>query len=215
MSTSRRTFMRQGAALGAAALAAAATGGAALAAPDGAEYAMIVDLNRCTGCGACTAACKLQNGTEQGTFLTRVVEGETGTGTSARATFLPVLCNQCKDAPCQPVCPTKAVFTLDSGIVATDWDKCVGDGACVSACPYGARFIDTRHGKADKCDFCLHRLAQGLKPACVENCPPGARVFGNLKAPEGEFARLLAKGKPAPLKPELGLSTHVLYVKRS
>lgn len=217
MSDARRAFLLRSVALGAAGalVLAAPLTGAANAASGGARYAMIVDLNRCTGCGACAVACKLQNGTQQGQFLTRVLESEVEQGGRVKAAFLPTMCNQCENAPCIPACPTKATFALDNGVVVTDWDKCVGDGACVKACPYGARSLDTRFGKVDKCDFCQQRLSQGLTPACVENCPPKARIFGDLNAPKGEFGRLLTAGKLTPLKPELGLKPRVFYIKIS
>ncbi len=176
-----------------------------------ARWAMLVDLSRCNGCQSCVVACKSRNLTAEGHFATRIAEAEAGRYPAARITFFPTLCNHCDDPPCVRPCPTGATWKNADGLVLTDWNRCIGDGACIEACPYGARFMDPRFGKADKCDFCAERLAQGLAPACVESCPPGARLFGDLNHPEGEFAALLEKGGLAPARPELGLATGVLY----
>jgi tetrathionate reductase subunit B len=173
-------------------------------------WTMIIDRNRCTGCQACVVSCKAQSRSAENKFNTTVreVAGEDG-----RFHFEPALCNHCDPAPCVAVCPQKAAVKLENGIVVTDWDRCTSDGACVRACPHGARYLDPRFdNRADKCDFCLDRLKKGLQPACVESCPPHARLFGDASAPEGEFAEQLRQGNLQPNKPELGLKTRVLYV---
>lgn len=152
------------------------------------RYGMIIVSDRCMGCNSCMSACKLQNGTAEGHFLTRVTAAETGTFPNARNTYTPDACRHCTTPPCQASCPQDAIQKLDSGIVITDWNKCTGDGACVEACPYQARFIDPAHNKADSCDFCLHRVAEGHVPACVASCPAHARLFGDMNDPQGEFA---------------------------
>ena len=177
-----------------------------------ARWGMIIDTNRCTGCRSCMVACKLQNNTAANRFNTAVREQESGHYPAARIAFTPALCNQCYDPPCAPACPEAAIAKLPNGIVVTDWNKCTGRGDCVTACPYGARFQDPRFGeKADKCDFCLDRLQQGLEPACVEACAPGARVWGDFKAPAGAFAKYLQQGGLTSRLPQLGIKTQVLY----
>lgn len=183
----------------------------ALAAP--AKPAMIIDLNRCTGCQSCVIACKAYTKTAPEKFNTKLIIIEKDSS-PARLTFTPILCNQCDDPPCVPVCPTNATFKLDNGIVVTDWDKCQSMGNCIEACPYEARFTDSRHGhKVDKCDFCLGRLLQGLEPACVEACPSKARIFGDLHKPQGEFAVYLQKKDLAVRKPEKMTKPNVHYIK--
>jgi tetrathionate reductase subunit B len=177
------------------------------------RYAMIIDLNRCTGCQACVIACKGRNDTAPTQFNTRILLGETGHGPQAGASFRPVQCNQCENPPCVPVCPTKATFKLPNGIVVTDWNRCNGSGNCVLACPYSARFLDPRHGnRVDKCDFCLERVERGLTPSCVESCSPNARLFGDLNDPQGEFASYLKKAGLQPHHPEFNIKTSISYV---
>lgn len=180
------------------------------------QWAMIIDLNRCTGCQSCVIACKLQNNTVKNSFNTRIVEKEIGQYPDSRILFTPIQCNQCENPPCMHACPEKAITRLANGIVVTDWNICDGHGACIEACPYGARFPDERFGgKADKCDFCLNRLNQGLEPACVEACASKARIWGDLKSPSGEFKTYLNRAGLNSIQPESEIKTNVLYKKRS
>ena len=158
--------------------------------------AMIIDVNRCTGCHSCVIACKEQNLTPKGYFNTTIVTKEQGTFPKAWLSYTPELCHHCENAPCIEACGFDATFALENGIVVTDWNLCTGDGACVEACPYGARFLDPNNGnKADKCDFCVGRLEEGLAPACIDGCPSHARVFGDLVNPQGEFGDYLKQLK--------------------
>ena len=174
---------------------------------------MIIDMNRCMGCQSCTIACKDQNQTPNGFFNSRVTKKSHGNYPRAWQSYKPELCYHCEDAPCITACEYDATFYLDNGIVVVDWDKCTGCGECVPACPYDARFLDPEQdNKADKCDFCVTRLEQGLEPACVETCPAGARIFGDLQNPLGEFAEnlyRLEKEQPGVVQTS---SEKVLYI---
>ena len=158
--------------------------------------ALIIDVNRCMGCQSCVIACKEQNQTPHGFFNTKITQKNHGSFPAAWRAYEPALCRHCDDAPCISACAYDATFQLDNGIVVVDWTHCVGCGECVDACPYEARFLDPDNdNKADKCDFCITRLAKGLEPACVETCSAGARIFGDLVKPEGEFAEYLSELK--------------------
>lgn len=153
------------------------------------QPAMLIDLNRCTGCHSCVIACKEQHHTPAGLFNTRIEVSEHGSYPIAWQHYRPELCHQCQDAPCVTACDHGATFALANGIVVTDWTLCTGDGACVAVCPYQARSLNREQGdRVEKCDFCIDLLAKGLSPACVEACAPGARVFGSLTNPEGKFS---------------------------
>jgi len=82
------------------------------------------------------------------------------------ATDFAIACHQCENPPCAAVCPVGAIRKLRSGLVEVDAARCIGCGACVEACPFGA--ITVVNGKAVKCDLC------GGDPACVKQCMPGA-----------------------------------------
>lgn len=154
---------------------------------------MLIDLNRCTGCQSCTIACKAESGAARGVLNTRVLVYDTNA--DGRIKFLPTLCNHCDTPACLPACPETAIAKREDGIVTIDWALCVGEGACVQACPYDACHIDTVNVKADKCDFCLDRLQAGRPPACVESCASKARLFGNVFDPEDAVTVALKKYK--------------------
>lgn len=177
------------------------------------KWAMIIDLNRCTGCQSCVIACKNQSKTSAGEFNTKVLSIETGSYPAARIVYTPVQCNHCDDPPCVASCPAHATFKLTNGIVVTDWDKCRSNGACVAACPYEARHLAPQYdNKVDKCDFCHNRLEKNLQPACVESCPSKARVFGDLHNPQEEFAVYLENKKVIVRKPGKNTGPQVHYV---
>lgn len=155
--------------------------------------------------------------------------------------YLPVACQQCNDAPCVKVCPVQATFRRDDGTVLVDYNRCIGCRYCIAACPYGVRIfnwgdaeyapggivgygenyeVDGRlvftperpRGVVEKCTFCVERIDTGQVPFCVEACPLGARVFGDLNDPDSEVSELVNEGGAEQLYPELGTDPNVYYV---
>ena len=197
-----------------------------------ARYGMVIDLNICIGCNACTMACKAEHATPPGVFYSKVLEKEVGKYPAARRVFLPVLCNHCKNPACEEVCPTGATSKRADGIVGIDHELCIGCRSCMEACPYGARtfnhkattyyagektlFEEMKQEFADgvvmKCNFCAERVDQGLDPACVQTCPTECRVFGDLDDPQSKVAQIIAEKKARPLLAEKGLEPSVFYV---
>lgn len=106
------------------------------------KYGMVVDLDRCQGCRACVEACKVENNTPEAAVWMYVFRLEEGTYPDARVSFLPRPCMHCDNAPCVKVCPVGARFKRDDGIVATDYDRCIGCRYCEVACPYGVNFFN-------------------------------------------------------------------------
>src|SRR5262245_53107853 len=102
------------------------------------HYAMAIDLNRCTGCHACSVACKVENDVPLGNFRTKVYYHDRGTFPRVSRNFLPVVCQQCEDAPCLKACPTSSITRGEDGIVRINVNTCRGNGDCEDACPYGA-----------------------------------------------------------------------------
>lgn len=213
-----------------------------------AQLTFIVDTTKCIGCGLCVAACKEENRipeetTYNRTWIERHVRTSDGKvhvdspdagihGFGAVATapgaegkkvdasfFVPRLCMQCENPPCVGVCPVSATYSTPEGIVLVDETRCIGCGYCVTACPYGARYVmpggeDTPlgvSGVADKCTWCFHRITRGLDPACVEVCPVDSRQFGNAADPDDPIQATLAQ-QPQPLWPEYGTKPRLLYI---
>src|SRR5262245_62665372 len=113
------------------------------------RYAMALDLERCTGCHACSVACKVENEVPLGNFRTKVYYYDQGRFPQTRRLFLPVVCMQCADAPCLRACPNKAISRGNDLIVRIDQNACRGNGACEDACPYGAIYVDPQRNLAD------------------------------------------------------------------
>jgi Fe-S-cluster-containing dehydrogenase component len=198
-------------------------------------YGMGVDISKCIGCGRCVEACKTENDVLREpyyfrTWIERYVIAPDGEATVdspnggiagfpattsekgiLRTFFVPKLCNQCENPPCVQVCPVGATFQTEEGVVLVDKDYCIGCRYCIQACPYGARYLDPRSRTADKCTFCYHRVTRGLLPACVEVCPTGARVFGDLRQRSSPLNRFTRFHKVQVLKPHMNTKPKVYY----
>ena len=106
------------------------------------NWAFVIDLNSCIGCNACMAACAQENQTPYWAekFRTKVEQAEVGRGDNVGRIFFPRLCMHCQNTPCYYACPTGATYKTPEGVVMVDQDKCIGCEACVTACPYDARY---------------------------------------------------------------------------
>jgi molybdopterin-containing oxidoreductase family iron-sulfur binding subunit len=210
------------------------------------RWAMVIDIRKCEqneNCTQCIKACnkahnipKINNPkdevkwiwkdkfdraflTQENPYLPR--------GLNHQAVLL--LCNHCDNPPCTNVCPTKATWKREDGLVMMDWHRCVGCRYCVAACPYGSRsfnwkdprpFIQGQHsdfptrmkGVVEKCTFCDERISRGRIPACVEACQAKAMAFGNLNDPDSDVRKLLSENFSIRRKPELGTSPEVYYL---
>ena len=203
--------------------------------PNDHEFAFIIDVNKCIGCGSCCVADKKEYNVPDGvarTWIERYVITEDGeviidspdgglngfnekikTNKKIRDSFfLPKLCNMCEDPACVQVCPAGATFKTDDGFVLIDYKRCVGCMYCIQACPYGSRFLNEHTHTADKCTWCFHRVKKGLLPACVNACPTGARKFGDLKDKNSEVYKIVNSGAPLfRLKPDMGTNPRLRY----
>ncbi len=159
------------------------------------QWAMVIDLDRCTGCEACVVACHAENnvriaGEEEAARgrsvnwirVERYLEGEYP---DVKVRFMPVMCQHCEEAPCEPVCPVYATYHSDEGLNAQVYNRCVGTRYCANNCPYTVRFFNffpaqwpeplwkalnpevsvRSRGVMEKCTFCIQRIRKGEEKA--------------------------------------------------
>ncbi len=166
------------------------------------KWTMVVDLDKCTGCGACVVACHAENNvpivseTEvargRGQHWIRIERYWEGEYPNIRAYFLPVMCQQCNRAPCEPVCPVYATVHSDRENVNLQvYNRCVGTRYCQNNDPYKVRFFNffapvfdeplnqqlnpdvtvRSAGIMEKCTFCIQRIRRAEEQSLVENRP--------------------------------------------
>jgi molybdopterin-containing oxidoreductase family iron-sulfur binding subunit len=164
-----------------------------------------------------------------------------GTFPDVQMAYLPIACQHCDDAPCVRVCPVGATYRRDDGAVLIDYERCIGCRYCVAACPYGVRIFnwgDAEHdvdftvgygkdyrsdgrlvftpdrpvGVVEKCTLCVELIDKDEQPFCVEVCPTGARVFGDLSDPNSEVSQLVDSGGATQLLGDLGTDPRIRYV---
>jgi len=182
------------------------------------HYGLVIDLERCIGCHACTVACKVENKIEQDSWI-RVKMRDSQRLDTAQGQFpdltmyyLPLTCMHCQEPPCLNDCPTEAIYKRDDGVVMLDTAKCNGCQACLTACPYDVILWDEESSLASKCHLCAGRIEQGLEPFCVLCCEARAMYFGDLSDPQNEVSRLIARRSGYTLKPEEKTGPSVYYL---
>jgi Fe-S-cluster-containing dehydrogenase component len=213
---------------------------------------MAIDLDRCTGCQACVAACHAENNLPvsnpeqaakgRAVHWIRVDRYYEGDFPDVRVKYRPVLCQQCDEAPCEPVCPVYATYKNPEGLNVQVYNRCVGTRYCANNCPYSVRFfnwfdpewpepLQLQHnpdvsiregGVMEKCTFCIQRIKRAeedgrsdIQPACVQSCPAEAMVFGDLNDSESNVSQLAGSGRATQLLEELGTKPKVFYLERA
>ncbi len=141
---SRRDFLKAGG-TGVAILAGARTVSAKEKYPECKRLAMVIDLQRCTGCGGCVIACKSENNVQRGNAWAKVKTTTKGKFPNVGFESLPTLCNHCENAPCIKGCPTGAMHKGYGDITMHAPEKCIGCKTCMAMCPYD---VISRHYEA-------------------------------------------------------------------
>lgn len=165
------------------------------------RWGMAIDLDRCTGCEACVVACHAENNlpvsnpeqaaqgrTAHWIRVDRYYEGEFP---NIKVKYRPVLCQQCDNAPCEPVCPVYATYHNPEGLNVQVYNRCVGTFYCANNCPYTVRYfnwfapqwpepLELQHnpdvavrmgGVMEKCTFCIQRIKRAKEDASQDSRP--------------------------------------------
>ena len=106
------------------------------------RYAMVIDRQRCVGCGSCSIACRAENNLSEGVYWSHKITETSGVFPNVRFHYLPTLCNHCTNAPCVRGCPTRAMHKVENGITMHDPKKCIGCRYCMINCPYGVIYFN-------------------------------------------------------------------------
>lgn len=145
------------------------------------------DQERCVGCQSCMLACKEWNDLppkvlgQRGPRWRQVLVFEKGSFPDFSRRFLSRACLHCSRPPCLAACPAQAIVKrAEDGIVLVDREKCIGCRECLSSCPFGVPQFG-EDGLMQKCNFCLERTSQGLKPICELSCVGQAIRSGSLE----------------------------------
>jgi molybdopterin-containing oxidoreductase family iron-sulfur binding subunit len=222
------------------------------------RWSMVVDLDRCIGCGACAAACYAENnlgvvgeaqilkGREMAWLrVERYLDPER----MEKVIFLPMMCQHCDNAPCESVCPVYAPHHSKEGINNQIYNRCIGTRFCAQNCPYKVRRFNwytwqwpkplnlqlnpdvtvRSKGVMEKCSFCIQRIKRAhdvaknenrairdgeVIPACMQTCPTGAFVFGNLMDPNSRVRRMVNDPRAYQVMGYLNVKPAVIYLKK-
>ncbi|MEO9483915.1 MAG: 4Fe-4S dicluster domain-containing protein [Ekhidna sp.] len=217
-------------------------------ATDNVLYGYAFNISKCQGYMDCVNACVEENNQDRNSEMQyiRIHEHKNGQINFELAKddyyhevpaeghfYMGTQCFHCENPPCVDVCPVKATWKEEDGIVVIDYDWCIGCRYCMAACPYDGRRFNwqqpevpeeevnkdqhylgnrlRKNGVMEKCTFCIQRSRNGKNPACVEACPTGARIFGNILDPKSEIRWVLENKKVFRLKEDLGTEPKFWY----
>ena len=222
------------------------------------RWSMIVDLDKCIGCGACAAACYAENNLGV-VGIERILQGREMSWLRIERyhdpehmdniTFLPMMCQHCDNAPCESVCPVYAPHHSKEGLNNQIYNRCIGTRFCSQNCPYKVRRFNwfdwqwppplnlqlnpevtvRSKGVMEKCSFCVQRIkvAHGVAkdenrmikdgeviPACVQTCPTGALLFGNLMDKKSRVRQQVMDPRAYQVMGYLNTKPAVIYLKK-
>ena len=164
------------------------------------RWGMVLDLDACTGCGACVVACQAENNipiNEESDFReNRAIEWirierywtDSEEFSESKPQYLPMTCQHCGSAPCEPVCPVFATYHTSDGLNAQIYNRCIGTRYCANNCPWNVRFFNYHEPKfegtfqhmlnpdvsvrtrgiMEKCTMCVHRIRRSVREASYD-----------------------------------------------
>jgi Fe-S-cluster-containing dehydrogenase component len=187
------------------------------------KWGLVVDISKCNACYCCFTACKDEHWDNDyppysaaqprhGQFWMNLIKKERGTYPYIKVAYMPVPCMHCDNAPCIKAAKDGAVYKRPDGVVVIDPEKAVGQKKLVDSCPYGVIFWNEEKNLPQKCTLCVHRLEKGEIPRCVQACPTGALIFGDLDDPKSDVSKLLKSAKAEVFHPEWNANPRVQYI---
>lgn len=233
---------------------------------EGHHWGMAIDLNACTGCGACVIGCQAENNVPvvgkaevaktrsmHWIRIDRYFSDETA---NPSVYFQPIMCQQCDNAPCENVCPVSATNHSSEGLNQMAYNRCIGTKYCINNCPYKVRRFNwfryatndafdynmnsdlgrmvlnpdvtvRERGVVEKCSFCVQRIQEKklnaklenrplsdgeVVPACMQVCPAGAIIFGDMNNPESKITNMLKDQRNYHVLEELHVLPSVGYL---
>lgn len=189
-----------------------------------AKYGLVININKCTGCYNCFLTCRDEFAGNDypgysaaqpmtGMNWIKLIEKERGRYPKVKVNYVPVTCMHCENATCVKMARDGAVYKRPDGIVMIDPETAKGRKEIVETCPYRLIEWNEEAHVAAKCILCAHLLDAGEKePRCVESCPVGAIVFGDLDDPKSVIADLVKTTNPEAMHPEFDLDEKVKYI---
>ena len=184
------------------------------------RYGMVIDVTRCDGCYNCFIACKDEYAQQARAGYTapqpmtgqewmHIVGKERGQFPKVKQDYIPTPCMQCENATCME--GTAGAYRREDGIVMLDPEKSKGQPEVVTKCPYRRIYWNAQESVGQKCTFCAHLLDAGWKePRCVEACPTGTLIFGDLDDPNSDVSKAWKKAEA--MHPEYKLGENVRYI---
>jgi Fe-S-cluster-containing dehydrogenase component len=189
-----------------------------------ARLGLLIDVTKCSGCHNCFLACRDEYYDNEypgysapqpveGQYWMQIKEIERGTWPKPKLDYIPLPCQHCETAPCIDVAADNAVYRRKDGVVIIDPVKAKGQKDIVNSCPYRVIWWNSALQLPQKCTMCAHMLDAGEPvPRCVEACPTGAMIFGDLDDANSEISQASAAVKTEDYHPEYKTAPLVKYV---
>ena len=188
------------------------------------RLSLLIDVTKCSGCHNCFLACRDEYYDNdypgysapqplKGQYWMQIKEVERGTWPKPKLDYIPLPCQNCEEAPCIEAAADGAVYRREDGIVIIDPKKAKGQKQIVNSCPYRVIWWNEELELPQKCTFCAHMLDAGESvPRCVEACPTGALMFGDLDDPKSDIAKAVKALQTEDYHPEYKTEPLVKYI---